>query len=145
LGFNNIIGAGCDSSQKLEHLQAFIDPGVSMIHQTIQDRMMSGMNPKVLLEVKVALAATASFLLQLFLRCSDQIANIVSTKVMIKEQTKFLLALLGLGCTLGVNVKRITATDVIHDLPNIAVVKLVSGTSARTTSNHIDFHRFKPC
>jgi hypothetical protein len=105
--------------------------------------MMFIMIPNILLEIKVALVATVLHQLQLFLRCSGRIAKIVSTKViMIKEQTKCFPAILGIGCTLDVNLTRIAATDVLRDLPNLEVVKLVSGTSVRTASNHLNVHHF---
>jgi hypothetical protein len=99
-----------------------------MLHQTIQDRMLLGMDPKILLEIEVALVTTAPCRLQSFLCCSGQIAIIVSTKVIIEEQTKCFPAIFGLGRTLDINVTRIAATDVLRDPPNLAVVKLVIRT-----------------
>jgi hypothetical protein len=113
-----------------------------MLHQNIQDRMLFGMDLNILIEIEVALVTTLPCRLQSFLRCSDQIANIVSTKVMIEEQTKCFPAILGLDRALDINVTRIAATYVPQDLPNLAVVELVSGTRVRAASDHFDVDRF---
>jgi hypothetical protein len=61
---------------------------------------------------------------------------------MIEELTKYFHVVLGLGRTLDRNITQIAATDVLHDLPNLAVVELVSGTRVRDTSDHFDVDHF---
>jgi hypothetical protein len=125
----------------MANLGEFINPGIYLILQDIQNRMLFSMNPNIHLLREPFLFTVLKGAIQLGLSSAGHVARIVWSKEMVKHQHVCVPSVLSKQRMPDIKKTRIFATNVGHDVPNLAPVIHKISSSVRGMCGHLLVHR----